>query len=495
MTQINDDELKRLVKAVEFSYGFSLLFAVCNSPSYRKRLIQSIKNLTSKPIVEIELEKNEPFDPCEQISIKLREAPKNCVVFVYGLEKLVPSESDEFGVKILLAMNWRRRCFQELDCPMVFWIPEYLERLIATKAPDFWDWRSGVFRFQIPKEFELETLSALAGMDVSNLTLSEKKEQIDMFESLYAEYSKGEESASKLALADVALSLGELYFSLGRYNDAEKMFQKALRLARELHRRDIEARTLNNLGILSFEQGRYGDAMRYFENALKIAKELGKKAEVATTLGNLGNLAAQQGRYDEAKGYFEKSLRIEEELGDRSGVALTLGNLGNLAAQQGRYDEAKGYYEKSLRIREELGDRAGVATTLNNLGNLAFVQGRYGEAKGYYEKSLSISEELGDRSGIATTLNNLGNLADDLNEPELAFRFTAIALSLFVSMGHANAQKAGVNLVLYARKLGYDEKKLEAELNKIVQEFEQRGFELVDELLRELDGAIDARKG
>ncbi len=175
MTGINDDELRRLARAIEFSTDFSLLFAVCNFPAYRKKLVQSIKNLISKPIVEIELEKAEPFDPCDQISIKLQDAPKDCVIFVYGLERLVPSESDEFGIKILLAMNWRRKCFQELGRPMVFWIPEYLERLLATRAPDFWDWRSGTFRFQVPKEFVMETISALSEMDVSHLTLSEKK--------------------------------------------------------------------------------------------------------------------------------------------------------------------------------------------------------------------------------------------------------------------------------------------------------------------------------
>jgi len=131
-----------------------------------------------------------------------------------------------------------------------------------------------------------------------------------------------------------------------------------------------------------------------------------------------------------------------------------------------------------------------VALSLSNLGNLAMNQGRYDEAKEYYKKSLSISEELGNRAGVAQTLHNLGNLANDLNKPELAFRFTTIALFMFASMGHADAQKAMSNLAILVQKLGYDEAKLNSELNKIVQEFNQRGYELIDELLRELEDAV-----
>ena len=287
--------------------------------------------------------------------------------------------------------------------------------------------------------------------------------------------------SSILCCYNVSPSLYKLY---------KEYFEEVLEVFDELGQKAEMATTLNNLGNLALRHGRYDEAKEYFEEALEVFDELGQKAEMATTLNNLGSLAFNQGRYNKAKEYYERALDISEELRDWDGVAQTLLGLGNLAYVQGRYDEAKKYYEKSLDISKELGNRAGMAQTFLGLGNIAMNQCQYDEAKEYFEQSLSISKELGDWAGVAQTLINLGILANNLNKPKLAFKFTAIALFMLVSMKHADNQKAGQNIAFYVQKLGYDEGRLKAELNKIVKEIKQRGYELVDELLRELEDAV-----
>ena len=95
-----------------------------------------------------------------------------------------------------------------------------------------------------------------------------------------------------------------LYYSQGRYGEAEPLYQEALAMRKRLlgdEHPDV-ATSLNNLALLYNNQGRYGEAEPLYQEALAMWKRLlgDGHPDVASSLNNLGCLYWEQGRYGEA---------------------------------------------------------------------------------------------------------------------------------------------------------------------------------------------------
>ena len=214
--------------------------------------------------------------------------------------------------------------------------------------------------------------------------------------------------------------LATLYYSQGKYNEAESLYLRSLVIReKQLGENHLAvAISLNNLAELYRNQGKYDEAEPLYLRSLSIyEKELGENhPHVATSLNNLAELYRNQGKYNEAEPLHLRSLSItEKQLGENHPhVATSLNNLANLYLDQGKYDEAEPLYLRSLSIYgNQLGENhLDAATSLNNLATLYLKQGKYEEAEPLLLRSLSIYEkELGENHPhVATSLNNLANL-------------------------------------------------------------------------------------
>ncbi|MBD1996292.1 tetratricopeptide repeat protein [Leptolyngbya sp. FACHB-541] len=222
---------------------------------------------------------------------------------------------------------------------------------------------------------------------------------------------------------DVAIDLAwlaNLYYSQGRYEEAEPLYLRALEISKEQlgeNHPDVSNR-LNNLASLYHSQGRYEEAKPLLLRALEISKEqLGENhPDIAIWLNNLAGLHRSQGRYEEAEPLLLRALEIsKEQLGENHpDIAIWLNNLAELYRSQGRYGEAELLYQQALAISEEqLGrNHLQFAASLHNLANLYCLQGRYKEAEPLLLRALEISkEQLGENHpDIATKLHNLASL-------------------------------------------------------------------------------------
>jgi tetratricopeptide (TPR) repeat protein len=74
------------------------------------------------------------------------------------------------------------------------------------------------------------------------------------------------------------------------------------------------AQSLNNLASLYYSQGRYKEAEHYFLEALELFKCLlgGEHPDVALILNNLAALYESQGRYKDAEHLYLQALEIAE---------------------------------------------------------------------------------------------------------------------------------------------------------------------------------------
>ena len=141
-----EEELARLERMLTRAEGFTLAFARVNVPTQRAKLVEAIRARVQQKdveIVEMDLEGavgdvlTEIKDFLQQHDAAAPDGTAKRAVFVYGLERVIPSSAIYHPALALI--NLKRENFREaIPSPLVFWIPEYALQAIAEGAPDFW---------------------------------------------------------------------------------------------------------------------------------------------------------------------------------------------------------------------------------------------------------------------------------------------------------------------------------------------------------------------
>lgn len=142
----NEQELKRLAKAIEMSLGeFTFFFVRCDDLEEQPKWIRRIQeNLPQHKIQHIELKHQE-----DSLLLYLRRNPiseSTEAICITGLEKSVSSIYDLWNETFLRDLNLRRNSFfEEFPKPMIFLGNLDFQKRFMTKAPDFFSIRSSIF--------------------------------------------------------------------------------------------------------------------------------------------------------------------------------------------------------------------------------------------------------------------------------------------------------------------------------------------------------------
>lgn len=185
--------------------------------------------------------------------------------------------------------------------------------------------------------------------------------------------ARAERAAEKIQDSDdlAFLSLrGEVYMSIGRRAEAEKILMQAVSFAETL-RADETANVFLNLGRTRILLGKYREAVPALEKSLSAARDDSLKPAVLIQLAS-----AKYGLcdYDSSSAILHKIIAGESAASYNRAVAL--GKLGWLRSLQSRYAEGKILLEEALKFHQTAGDlreRAVLAMCLNSceygLGN------------------------------------------------------------------------------------------------------------------------------
>jgi len=210
-----------------------------------------------------------------------------------------------------------------------------------------------------------------------------------------------------LVRAQMMQTLGRVYSSLGLYQQAQPLLEKALTIMKNSgdESRLEMADGLLELSFVYSTQRQYSEALLLNREALSIREEtLGiDHLEVTPALEGLGTLLRDTGDYAQARQHFERSLAIRENaLGpEHIELARTLTELGRLHNMTGEYEEAVRLYERALLIgKKELGaDHPQVAQSLSELSLLKRRTGDHEELEEHPEPpepSLPTPEKMVD---------------------------------------------------------------------------------------------------
>jgi len=166
----------------------------------------------------------------------------------------------------------------------------------------------------------------------------------------------------KDAIGHAYLLLDAAYAHMGRYEKATYA-PSALTIYEELGDLRMQGGIRNNLGVWAHNLGRWQEAQEHFGRALEAFAKVGDTIQEACTMGNVGEVLSDQGRFDEADQLFRRSLRVCRAAGDRRDAAYALRNLGRLAYRRGRFNEATDLLEQARAEFAHVGAEADVVET------------------------------------------------------------------------------------------------------------------------------------
>jgi len=451
-------ELDTLSLLVEETDGSVIAFVRYRTVAEREAGVRYLKEQLSLPVEERVLseERTNPLALLESVPDERR-----CVQF-YDLEAALP--------EVTGSLNVNREAYADVPHALVFWVGEHGLREVATNAPDFWAWRSGVFDVR-SDELELsQSMSQVAlADDVQFTDRGDLERRTELYEGLIEEYEGEDEkyvAHLRLKLFAVAFRLRHLeqaeeethrlkayaeqenadeweaqaYHQLGMiaqerrdFEEAEDWYHKSVEIN---ERRDDEhgvAKTHHQLGIVAQQRREFKEAEQWYRESVGISEHLGDDHMAAKTYHNLGVVAQERHEFEEAEEWLRKSVVIKERLGDERGAAKTYHQLGRLAQERRNLEEAEKWYRRSVEIEERLGDEQGAAKSYHHLGKVARERRDLEEAEDWYRKSVEISEHLGDDHMAATTYGQWGQLARDRGDFQEAGAWSLRALRTFRS--------------------------------------------------------------
>jgi len=379
-----DEEYQALVRTLNFTEGFGLLFARC-SPAQGEQLITKVKkDINNKNIEVIKLKESvtnlykiiENLDNKEQIDI----------LFITGLEQSfyeyeeckqltgwnsrdIYSYSWKGVPPVLINLNQQRERFRDnFNICFVFLLPLFAIKYFIHRAPDFFDWRSGLFEF--PRDLETVEQESLRILQDGNyqkyltLTPEERTQKILAIQELITQNHQISSSQ-----AELLIKLGDLQLAGQDYNKAIASYDQALKFKPDDHEVWYSrGNALRNLG-------RFEEAIASYDQALKF------KPDDHEVWNNRGYALDELGRNEEAIVSYDQALKFKPD------YHQAWNNRGYALDNLGRFEEAIASYDQALKFKPDDHE------AWYNRGIVLRKLGRFEEAIASYDQALKIKPD------------------------------------------------------------------------------------------------------
>ncbi|MCC3427353.1 MAG: tetratricopeptide repeat protein [Microcoleus sp. PH2017_01_SCD_O_A] len=312
-----EEEYESLVRTLRRTNGFRLLFVEC-VPSEGKRLIAKVQTDFPRKKVEV-LPLNESVYNFYNLIEELPKRDEINILFVTGLEysfdeyerekRAIGWESKDIysyswrGVPpVLMNINQQRERFLDnFKICFVFLLPKFGIEYFIHRAPDFFDWRSSLFKLSMDKEsLQAESMQACSERwqleQYLALTPEARKRELVRLQGLIDE--DGQTSEQK---AELFFEQALLYRSAEDYAKAIASYDKALEFKPDKHEAWI------NRGSALDDLGRLEDAIASYDKALEF------KPDKHDAWNNRGIALRNLGRLEDAIASYDKALEFKPD--------------------------------------------------------------------------------------------------------------------------------------------------------------------------------------
>ena len=266
--------------------------------------------------------------------------------------------------------------------------------------------------------------------------------------------------------ATMRMTLGETYYQLGLYDEAEAQVRRALALREPLFgtRHPDVVRSQTDLAFLWVQQDRLDPADSLLAIALATARTFrGEDALLATVLSSLGSVRYWQGDQQASLDFHLQSAQAMERADepDEVEIAAAYGNVAVVLHELGRDDEAIVYMERELEVYRRVYEptNARIAMALRNLASGYHGARRYDDAVRTNEQAIALFRR-----------------AVDPDSPDLANALSNHGPTLIKVGRYAEAEAAAREaMAIYSRTVGTETQTYASALLKASQAQELRG--------------------
>ncbi|HEY9908756.1 MAG TPA: tetratricopeptide repeat protein, partial [Thermosynechococcaceae cyanobacterium] len=375
-----EQERRALLRSLRRRQGFGVLFVRC-TPNQVDRLVEQVQQeLPQKKTALLTL--TEPIDNLFEIVDRRPDKQDLRILLIQGLERsLEPyiqpgygGEGDYYKLdtapRILSHLNQQRENFRDHfpQLCFVFLLPRFAIKYVIRRAPDFFDWGSGIF--EIPMDLErLQQESSqfkfkrLEEKDYSVLSPQEGREEILKIQALIEEPQQTEQTR-----ADLYYEQALLYSTNGDCEAALTSYDRSLAI------KPFNHLAWNNRGLALTKMSCYENAISSFNIALEV------KPDSYFAWFNRGNALYNLENYEEAIASYDQALRCKLDSSE------TWLYRGNALDSLGHYEEAIASYDKALQYKSD--DPEIWYYRGNTLGNLE----KYEEAIAAYTQALQYKQ-------------------------------------------------------------------------------------------------------
>ncbi len=238
--------------------------------------------------------------------------------------------------------------------------------------------------------------------------------------------------------------IGDVYKSMGLYEDAESLTRKGLAKLQDLYEGDHAeiARSQTILARIMLDKGQLPQADSLMTLALDMRRRLygAEHVELAESLQEVGWLRQEQGNLEAAVAFNREMLAMRRNLfePDAPIIAVSLNNMANSLTAFGDHEAAEPLFREALALHEKNygPGHPEVANTLNNLGLMLQMQGKHAEAEPIMRQVLDLDlRTLGpEHPYVAISQNNLAQIFHRLGRFAAAESLFHVSLNLRKSL-------------------------------------------------------------
>lgn len=302
--------------------------------------------------------------------------------------------------------------------------------------------------------------------------------EVNVLNSLAWEYRKTDPEKS-LKYLDQALSLseknkftkgkgntysrtGDIYYSIGKYNQAQEFYSKAMAVKREIGDQKGIARSLNNIGDVNVNLGDYKQAIENYLESIKICQSVEDQKLMSTSLNNVAVCYFYLANYEKALEYYVKALEVAENSDNKKSLINPSLGLGNVYKEMGNNKKALANYQQALSISREIKFTPGIYKSLNNIGIVYDNLNNVDTALIYNQEALKIAEAGNDQQAIASSLINIGNIYHKTKNHLKALEYYQKALQINQEIRNKDeCAKSLLNIGIIYSEIGNPEKAVE----------------------------------
>jgi tetratricopeptide (TPR) repeat protein len=210
------------------------------------------------------------------------------------------------------------------------------------------------------------------------------------------------------------LIVGEALYGLGRWDEAQAWFDRAIDQGRSRGDVRLEARATIARSASLGSRALHDEAMRGYEAALRLCREAQDEEGKGSALHALAHGSYSGGDLSRAEALAREVLDLRRRLGERRSQGRAHALLGRCLLRRGDVAAARRELERAHSLAEETGDMDGRSTAASDLGHLSSQEGRLADALAWHERSSALAEAMRSVQRQAIGVYAIGCVYGDL---------------------------------------------------------------------------------